>query len=147
MARDARPIRRSAVPNTNPMQINRRKFERFALSPMYTSIALRTLDEEAFAHEGHAYDISEGGMQFELDRGFEPGSRVVLRIDLPDQRFNNTGDVGPGRAIFVFANVVWLDDSDVGPTRMAVTFTNFARAGDRERLLRHISRRALRRAA
>lgn len=137
------------MPNTpsKPLFINRRRFERFALSPMYTSIALRTPDEETFQHEGHAYDISEGGMQFELDRAFEPGSRVVMRIDLPDQRFNDIGDAGPGRALFVFANVVWMDDSDVGPARMAVTFTNFARAGDRERLLRLISRKALRRAA
>ncbi|MBL8762130.1 MAG: PilZ domain-containing protein [Phycisphaerae bacterium] len=137
------------MPNTpaQPLFINRRQFERFAMTPMYTSIALRTLDEETFEHEGHAYDISEGGMQFELDRGFEPGSRVVVRIDLPDQRPEQSGDTGPGRALFVFANVVWMDDSDAGPVRLAVAFTNFARAGDRERLLRHMSRRALRRAA
>lgn len=136
-----------ATSNDATLHINRRKFERFATPPMYTSVALRTLDEETFTHEGHAYDFSEGGMQFELDRGFEPGSHVAIRIDIPDQRFVNTGDTGPGRAIFAFANVIWMDDSDAGPVRLAVAFTNFARAGDRERLLRLISRRALRRAA
>jgi len=100
----------------------------------YTPIAVRRLDEDVFTLEGHAYDISVGGVQFELDQGIEPGTRVAVRIHLPTR----VGDVGPGRAVFAFGNVVWNDDEDVGPVRLAVAFTSFARAGDEERLVRQI---------
>lgn len=123
-----------------PMR-ERRRFPRFALPPMYTRIAVRTLDSEEFAHEGHAYDISEGGIQFELDRAFEPGTRLAVRIELPGSmafgRSPHAGpgrDVGPGRAIFVFATVVWVQDEDLGPARMAAVFNMFCRAGDKQRL-------------
>lgn len=116
---------------------NRRRHERFALSPMHTQIAVRPMDSDAFSFEGHAYDISEGGVQFELDRGFEPGTPIAMEIMLPEGVMND--DVGPGRAVFVMGNVVWLDDSEPGPVRMALAITRFARAGDRERLLKKLS--------
>lgn len=124
--------------------VDRRVHPRFVLEPMYTPIAARMLDSEVFDIEGHAYDISESGIRFELDRPIAPGTKIAMQVTLP----NLTNDIGPGRSIFVFANVVWLEDEDEpGPARMAAVFTHFARAGDRERLLRHMSRRALRRAA
>ena len=125
---------------------NRRRFERFMLPAAYTAIAIRTLDSDTFDFEGHTYDISEGGLQFELDRGFEAGTQVAIKIELPDAVLA-AGDVGPGRAVFAFGNIVWMDDSEPGPVRMAVVFTRFARAGDRERLLRTFAAGRLRRAA
>ncbi len=111
----------------------RRQFPRFELEPMYTTIALRFMDGETFDLEGHAYDVSEGGLRFELDRPIAPGTRVALRITLPTMQ---GGDRGPGRAVFVFANVVWLEDEDQpGPYKMAAVFSQWARAGDRERLI------------
>ena len=111
---------------------NRRRFPRFALQPAYTPIAARTLDSETFDFEGHAYDISEGGVQFELDRAIKPGTKIALAITLPTM---NSRNIGPGRAIYVFANVIWTDNDDVdGPVRIAAVFTRFARAGDQERL-------------
>jgi hypothetical protein len=127
--------------------INRRQFERFRVTPSYTAIALRLLDEPAFSQFGHTYDLSEGGVQFEVDRALEPGTQVALRIDLPEALLSAAGDIGPGRAVFVFGNIVWMDDSEPGPVRMAVAFTRFARAGDRERLTRTFSSGVLRRAA
>jgi hypothetical protein len=56
-------------------------------------------------------------------------------------------DIGPGRSIFVFGNIIWLDDEESGPSRMAIAFTRFARAGDRERLLRQMSAGVLHRRA
>ena len=112
----------------------RRAHPRFVLPTGYTPIAIRTLDSETFDFDGHAYDISEGGVQFEMDQAFETGSTVALRIALPTV----AGDIGPGRAVFAFANIVWMDDDDVGPVRMAAVFTSFPRAGDRERLLNQI---------
>jgi len=115
----------------------RRKYPRFALEPMYTPIAVRTLESEVFDIEGHAYDISEGGMRFELDRALPPGTKVAMQITLPCMQ---AGDIGPGRSIMVFANIIWLEDEeDPAPYRMAAVFTHFARAGDRERLLRQFA--------
>lgn len=117
--------------------IDRRRHPRFVLDPMYTSISARLMDSEKFTIEGNAYDISEGGLRFELDRAIAPGTKIALQITLPTW---NQEDIGPGRSVFVFANVVWLEDEDQpGPYKMAAVFTHFARAGDRERLLRQFA--------
>lgn len=114
-------------------QINRRQFERFALLPMYSRVTMRLLDGDSFEHEGHAYDISEAGLCFEIDRPIEIGTTVVLRIDLP-----LTGE-GEQRYIEVFSRIVRIDedDAEVGPVRMAAEFTRFARFGDKQRLIAH----------
>lgn len=115
----------------------RRQFPRFALEPMYTPVAARILENEAFDIEGHAYDISEGGIRFELDRPIPAGTKIAMQITLPSM--SNT-DIWPGRTIMVFANVVWLDEDDaIPPYKMAAVFTHFARAGDRERLIRQFA--------
>lgn len=112
----------------------RRRHPRYVLQPMYAPIAVRLLESERFTIEGHAYDISVGGIRFELDRAIEPGTQVAMQITLPPADEN---DIGPGRTVFVFANVVWLEDEDEpGPARMAAVFANFARAGDEQRLQR-----------
>lgn len=126
-------------------EINRRQFERFALAPMYTPVSVRMLDEENFALEGHAYDISEGGCQFELDKPIAPGTQIAMQVTLPMGMRGD--DIGPGRSIFVFGNVVWLDDDGFGPVRMAIAFTRFARLGDKERLIRQMGQGRLRRVA
>ncbi|MBL8763557.1 MAG: PilZ domain-containing protein [Phycisphaerae bacterium] len=114
----------------------RRRYPRYTLEPMYTPVAVRPLDHDTFDIEGHAYDISAGGMRFELDRAVKPGTTVAIQISLPSMQRE---DVGPGRSVFVFANIVWIDDEDEpGPVRTAAVFTHFARAGDRDRLLRHV---------
>lgn len=129
----------------SPDPANRRRHQRYVTPPMYTGIAVRPLDEEGFRFEGHAYNISEGGIQFELDHPIEPGRAVALRIDLPAplgfaSRRGLQPDIGPGRAVFAIGNVVWIDDDDVaGPVRHAVAFTRFCRLGDRERLLRQLT--------
>ncbi|MBY0262890.1 MAG: PilZ domain-containing protein [Phycisphaerales bacterium] len=117
--------------------INRRQFTRFQLEAMYTPIAVRLLDSEVFTIEGHAYDISEGGVRFELDRAVAPGTKIAMQITLPS---HDISEPGPGRSVFVFANVVWLEDEDEpGPVRMAAVFTHFARANDKERLIRQFA--------
>jgi hypothetical protein len=130
--------------NSGGPSVNRRRFERFATPAMYTPVSVRLLEDETFSLEGHSYDISEGGAQFELDRGIEPGTQIALQITLPQTL---TVDIGPGRSVFVFANVVWCDDSEPGPVRMAVVFSRFARAGDKERLMRQLSSGRLSRVA
>lgn len=120
-------------PAFNPA--DRRRFPRFQLEPMYAPMAVRFLDRDQFDFQGHAYDISEGGCRFELDRGIEPGTSIAMQITLPTMHT----ETGPGRAVFVFANVVWIEDEDEpGPVRMACVFSRFVRVGDRERLLGHL---------
>lgn len=115
------------------MSVNRRRFERFSLPSAYTAIHVRTLDQDKFVHSGHTYDICEGGVQFELDYPIAPGTPIAAQIELPASVSDQ--NAGPGRAIYVFGNVVWLDVSEPGPVRVAMTVTRFAREGDRERLI------------
>jgi hypothetical protein len=107
---------------------------------MYTGIRVRFLDSERFRFEGHAYDISEGGVQFELDHPIEPGTPIVVEIDLPEGK-------GGEYSVPLIGNVVWTDDSEPGPVRMAMAITRFLRSGDKERLLFHAAHTQLRRAA
>lgn len=115
---------------------NRRMFERYPLPAMYTALSAKAPGAGRFTLAGHAYDISEGGVQFELDRGLEPGTPVVLRIDLP-RSFGSSADERP---VVVHGNVVWKDESEPGPVRMAVAFTRFARKADEARLKDRIGR-------
>jgi len=122
----------------------RRRHQRFDLAGVYLPLAARRLDEDAFTLEGHAYDLSLGGVRFELDQPIEPGSSIALRIDLPGDRVGAPAT----RSVFVFANIVWLEDEDEpGPMRMAAVFTRFARHTDAEALARCLEGGRYRRAA
>ena len=115
---------------------DRRQHARYELPVMYTRVMVRPMDSDEFIWEGHAYDISRGGLRFELDRGIEPGTPVAVRIDFPA---NITERRANQRSVFVIANVVWLEDEDTpGPVRMAAVFSHFAREGDEARLLNRL---------
>ncbi len=121
-------------------QIDRRRFTRFVLPVAYTPVAVRLLHDKTFSNEGHAYDISEGGMRFELDEPIPAGTRVALRLDLPDWAPEPTaagkGKDAHARAIYVMATVAWIEDEDEpGPVKMAAVFNEFCRPADRDRLL------------
>lgn len=127
--------------------VNRRRYERFATLPMYTAVAVDDPATPGSVLEGHAYDISEGGIRFELDRAIDPGTQVTMRIALPAWLAGGGRGAEPA-AVEVKANVVWIDDDGVpGPVRMAAAFTSFADASDRGRLLGALATGSLRRAA
>lgn len=112
----------------------RRRHERYLLPSMYTEVEARPLDCEEFVWQGHAYDISEGGMRFELDSPVEPGTPIALRLQLPGAQHLLASERRP---VHAFANVVWIESEDVdqgGPVRMACVFTRFVVPGDAERL-------------
>ncbi|HVU62716.1 MAG TPA: PilZ domain-containing protein [Phycisphaerales bacterium] len=116
---------------------DRRLFPRFALEPMYTPVAVQCPEARAFDNEGHVYDISEGGVRFEADKPIKPGSPIAMQITLPN---TNPREIEPGRTVFVYGKVVWLEDEDEpGPYKMAAEFTRYAKAQDRERLLRQFA--------
>jgi hypothetical protein len=96
------------------------------------------MTEEEFTHTGHVYDMSEGGICFEMDMPVDPGTPVALEIMLLDRPGMLHTNDGPGRAVFVLGNVVWCDIEEPGPARMALAVTRYARSGDRERLVRRL---------
>lgn len=131
---------------------NRRRHERFATLPMYTGVEVKIAGADR-ALAGHAYDIAEGGAQFELDEALPPGTPVTLRVNLPRWLPRSlspdaiTLDDGPP-SVEVMGRIVWTDNDGVpGPVRMAAAFTSFADAADRHRLIDTLAAGLLRRAA
>ncbi len=117
---------------------------------MYTPIRVRTLDEQTFTNEGHAYDLSEGGLQLELDRPIDPGTPVAVELTLHGSQWEDSTEPSmglSGRSLFLFGNVVWLDDEEAGPARMAIAITRFTRPGEREKFIRQLYSGRLARAA
>lgn len=122
-----------------PFGKDRRRHQRFVLPSMYTLIEARPLDREEFCWSGHAYDLSEGGLRFELDCPVEPGTTIALRIQLPGA---TTLRYAERRPVYAFANVVWIEEEDLdqsGPVRMACVFKRFVLPGDLDRLRERLS--------
>lgn len=130
-----------------PQPIERRKHERFATAPMFTRICARTYDEAGFHRHGHAYDVSEGGVRFELDEPVEPGTPMEVQISLPVSVMMEQSEDSPPRPIYAMGRVVWCEASEPGPARMAIEFSCFAHDSDRDRLLRPLRTRRLPRVA
>lgn len=122
---------------------NRRLHPRFTTPPMYHAITVRLPEQEQFTLDGHAYNISEGGIQFELDEPIAPGTEIAMMFHLP------VGfDIGPGRCIYVMGTVVWISDADEpGPVIMAMSFNLFPRVGDRQRMNDYMGQARLQMAA
>lgn len=120
--------------------INQRRYERFALEPMYTEVIVqRVCDNKMQKLSGHLYDISEVGARIELDEPLAPGEPIGLQINLP----------GNDETVHASGVVIWCHDGedDPGPRRMAVRFTRFLAVDDRDRLIRYLGHGMIRRAA
>ncbi|MFG0256610.1 MAG: PilZ domain-containing protein [Phycisphaerales bacterium JB043] len=122
--------------------IDRRVHTRFSLQPGYSRMVVQPLDSPECMWEGHAYDISAGGVRFELDEPLDPGTRIAMRIDLPNT--SAARHIGR-RSIFAFGRIlrVCLDDEEfgrgIGPMRMAAVFTEFAREEDHAMLMEYLA--------
>ncbi len=123
-------------------QTNRRRHERFHVVPGFTPVRVRTESESL---DGHTYDISESGVQFELDRPMPPGTHVLIEIELPAPLSGSRETID--RVVGVEAEIVWTDETEPGPTRMAAEFTRFIDDGDRCRLHGALARGLVKRAA
>lgn len=120
--------------------IDKRQFERFTLAPMYSYVTARRVGgEEVKELHGHAYDVSEAGVRFELDEAIDPGETITLDLTLP----------GTQSSVGATGNVVWVNDEtdDPGPRRLAIQFTEFKSDKDRFRLLNYLGSAQVRRAA
>lgn len=123
--------------------MNRRQHERMNVAPMYSHVAVTAVGVERML--GHSYDVSEGGVQIELDDVIPPGTTVDVELVLPYSGVLRLAD--DDRVVRVVGNVVWVDDSEPGPVRLAVVFTRFASAEDRARLVEQLVCRRMLRAA
>jgi c-di-GMP-binding flagellar brake protein YcgR len=112
----------------------RRQFPRYTVDPMYSAV---TVERRGRTEEGHVYDVSLGGMRFELDRPVRKGSTVDVEISLPGCA---SAIRAKARVVRVFSNI-----DDPGPRRMAVEFETFA-DGARAMLERYLDQKWLRRA-
>jgi hypothetical protein len=121
----------------------RRAHARFSVQPFYSPLRVRGLNETGEPVEGFIYDVSMGGLRFEADRAFAPGTPVDLHITLPLMH-------APGgrRTLEARASVVWIEDEDDPPPyKMAAVFTGFADPADEQRLRQQLNAGRYQRAA
>ena len=101
-----------------PSEHCRREFPRLALAAMYSAVEI-TIDTEDGPQvlDGHAYDVSAGGVRIELDEPVAAGTPVHVRLDLP----------GVNNSIRVRGDIVRLNDDPEDPLalRMGVAFRFF----------------------
>jgi hypothetical protein len=124
------------MPATNA--IDRRRHLRFTVPPMYSPVVVRRGAAWPALH-GHAYDVSEGGVRFEVDEPLELGETISFQIDLPAGGGTVTGG---GRVVRVNDE---LDDP--GPRRAAIQIESFLCSDDRSRLIACIGPGTFNRAA
>lgn len=108
----------------------RRRHSRFKVTPMYSHVHVRRDGEGRPELDGHLYDISVGGVRFELDEPLDDGERVTIEISLPGCR----------TLIQATGKVVRVNDADddPGPRRMALRFDAFADEESRTALARYL---------
>jgi hypothetical protein len=112
---------------------DRRVHTRFELRPMYSAIRVRLTPDSAEEMEGHAYDISRGGLCFELDDALPPGTPIQMHLTLPEWLMGLADGEDDDAGVRARGTVVWTDDDGArGPVRMAAVFTSFESVGERE---------------
>jgi PilZ domain len=118
---------------------DRRQHPRFTVDPMYSALTVRPIAgrraKAAEPVEGHVYEVSLGGMRFELDEPLPLGARIEVDLVLP----------GIDKPIHANARVARVFDAvdDPGPRRMVAEFETFA-AGARAAFERFLGQKWLR---
>ena len=115
-------------------QLNRRRFERFALSPMYTEVKVQRINDGRMAElAGYAYDISEGGLRVELDQRLQTGEHVNVTLSFP-------GAADGDDAVQLACEAVWVNDELDDPImpRMALRIMKYLGDSSHSRLLQFI---------
>ena len=124
------------MPDPADANAEARNNPRMKVPAMYTLVRVRHVGDQRYRWTGHIYDISESGMRFELDVPLPAGTEVEVRGMLPgvhQTTFNATGRI-----------VRMHDDQEVGPIRMAMTFTSFNHDIDRQRLTLYLNHSGMR---
>ncbi|MFK7791018.1 MAG: PilZ domain-containing protein [Phycisphaeraceae bacterium] len=125
---------------------DQRQHPRIKVPAMYTLIRARVLGSTRYNWTGHIYDVSLGGVRFELDMPIEPGTQLEIRGMLPGSGHTTFRAVGRVARVHT-------DAHDQGPAIMGLAFESFQSPMDRHRLAQYIDARskaeqsAMRRAA
>jgi c-di-GMP-binding flagellar brake protein YcgR len=117
-----------------------RQTPRLKLPAMYTLLRLKPRGDDRFKWTGHIYDISTGGMRFEMDTDLPAGTEIEVRAMLPGA--TPTTVTASGRIVRLHE-----DDPSLPPVRMAMTFDTFSHPIDRQKLCDYLTDRGLRLAA
>lgn len=123
------------MPAISQTSRDQRQYPRIKVPAMYTLIRARILGSTRYNWTGHIYDVSLGGVRFELDMPVEPGTQLEIRGMLP----------GSGHTTFRAVGRVVRDHSDAdnqGPAIMGLAFESFQSPMDRHRLAQYIDARA-----
>ena len=113
---------------------DKRRHPRYRLDAPYTFVRIRLPGQRHFELTGHAYDVSRGGLRFELDDALPAGQRIDMELTLP--KLGRTPLRARGR-------VVRLHDPDeLGPIRMGAVFTTMRSSADQRRLDRYLARQS-----
>ncbi|MFA9477318.1 PilZ domain-containing protein [Phycisphaerales bacterium AB-hyl4] len=121
-------------PAGTPRMAEQRLHPRLKVPAMYTLMRARLVGDDRYRWTGHIYDISMGGMRFELDELVEPGTEIEFRAMLPGQSQVMFRAVG---------RVVRLHEPDAteGPVRMGMQFDRFTSMIDQRRLRDYLTAR------
>ena len=114
---------------------DQRQHPRVKVPAMYSLIRARVVGSNRYSWTGHIYDVSLGGVRFELDTPIEPGTQLEIRSMLP----------GSGHTTFrAVGRVARLhsDADEQGPAIMGLQFESFQSPMDRHRLEQYIDARA-----
>ncbi|QNN24232.1 hypothetical protein HED60_18800 [Planctomycetales bacterium ZRK34] len=95
-----------------------RRYDRHDLPAAYAGVRVRRPGRQRFTLRGHAYDISLGGAQIELDHTLTPGDKVDVELSLPGRRV---------ATVLATARIIRLCGCDEpGPARMGLRFIEMA---------------------
>ncbi|MEM9346559.1 MAG: PilZ domain-containing protein [Planctomycetota bacterium] len=114
---------------------DQRQHPRIKVPAMYTLIRARVTGSNRYNWTGHIYDVSLGGVRFELDMPIEVGTQLELRGMLPGS--GHTTFRAVGRVVRIHS-----DEHDQGPSIMGLQFEAFQSPMDRHRLAQYIDARA-----
>ncbi len=112
-----------------------RQHPRVKVPAMYTLIRARVQGSSRYNWTGHIYDVSMGGVRFELDMPVEPGTELEIRGMLPGS--GHTTFRAIGRVVRIHS-----DAHEHGPCIMGLQFESFQSPMDRHRLSQYIDARA-----
>ena len=114
-----------------PASPESRAFPRLKVPAMYSLVRVRPAGARRYDWIGHIYDVSLGGMRFELDESLEPGAHIEVRGILPGA--DHIAFRASGRVVRIHS-----EEQEPGPIRMGMTFESFQSEVDLARLRNYL---------
>ena len=111
-----------------------RQYPRVKVPAMCTLIRARVVGSNKYNWTGHIYDVSLGGVKFELDMPVEVGTELEIRGMLPGSDHTTFRVVGKVARVH-------SDADEPGPCVMGLAFESFRSPMDRHRLAAYIDSR------